>query len=199
MIKSPFNIRDPESREASIPGRSSLEPSSSQQDVNLLNFEEDLEQQGGESQQETSRQSYRDANLTKVFRRVRGTGRYHHHSKCQFCDTIVRATQADRLYKHISKCKKIDPASRDSALETGEDEQTSKSFGAMTANVQWNISLAQIIIKNNIPLSFVDCPIPRKLDHQLKPDWQITNRKCLSSKFLPHISKQLTKDFHNSI
>lgn len=111
-------------------------------------------------------------------------------SVCRLCKTKINHHANSRLFNHLLKsCKDIGEAKRnvvERMLNKGSDDS------------RFNFVLAKVIVKNNLPIRLVECPLFRRLCH-MTPPINFPSRHRISSFHIPTLSSQVEKKFFEEV
>lgn len=111
-------------------------------------------------------------------------------NRCRSCNKEISAHMSERLLTHATNCKQ--KSDEEKAVFKADLEKSQHTFRESSF---YNILLAQVLIKNNIPLRVMDCPLMQRLLRQ-RPPRELPSREILSKKYIPLLSNKIDKTFN---
>lgn len=126
--------------------------------------------------------------LKDIFQKIGYDKSRNQKHRCLGCGSEKSTNKINRLLGHATKCAK---------LNKNLKEKCKEIFLLCCGKDDYNLILAKIIIKHNIPLKLVDCKDFRAFIANIPNGWLPSNRQDYSSVFIPKVATSEESKFYS--
>lgn len=133
----------------------------------------------------------------RIFQKSYDPSKKHTSTICKHCNWKSTTNEYGRLYGHILSCKSISEQDKDELKQDWDNNSKERLVDPLPGleSDRWNIALANVMIRKNIPFRLLEDKGFRDLIKEAAPGWVLVNRKQMSQRLLPNLSSECFKSF----